>query len=162
MGRRIRRLAVCLGAGSMIGLLVASLGACTEASRPARPPSPESVAADKPAAVVATDEATALRGALTDRLGLDSVLLVDRERSVDAWTFVCGRPSTPSGDPIDYTRTSLAHRAAEGMVDDRACALLQRIPDGVVVRELAVGDTDMGFVEWPARYGISEDILAPG
>jgi hypothetical protein len=141
-----------------LGALPLIVAGCSELSRTIdrSPTSRAAVGAERTA-----DQALVLRQALSERLGVDSVLQVDREKHLGSWTFVCGAPRTASDDPIDYTQTTLRMRAVEGMVDDRACALLQRTGSGLVVRELSVGDTDMGFIEWPPRYGISDDILAP-
>lgn len=105
------------------------------------------------------DQSPVLNRALTERLKIPSRFDVDREGRQGDWTLVCGRPRTSTGQEIDYRQTNLRERAREGTVDDRACALLQQTGSGVVVHELSAGDTDMGFIDWPARHGLSDDIL---
>lgn len=101
----------------------------------------------------------ALDTELSKRLGVPAKLQSEHEKQIGPWTFVCGRPVQANGAPIDYATTKLRDQAAEGMVDDNACALIERMGAGASVRELSVGDTDAPFVDWPARYGAPAAIL---
>lgn len=101
----------------------------------------------------------ALETELSKRLGVPAKLQGEHEKQIGPWTFVCGRPVQANGAPIDYATTKLRDQAAEGMVDDNACALIERMGAGASVRELSVGDTDAPFVDWPARYGAPAAIL---
>jgi hypothetical protein len=108
----------------------------------------------------AADLASALHAALGERLGVETELVVRGECRIDAWTFLCGRPVTPTGSRIDFATTKLRTSADEGIVDYNACALLEQTAAGYVVWELAVGDTDAPFVDWPARHGIPASIIS--
>lgn len=101
----------------------------------------------------------ALETELSKRLGVPAKLEGEHEKQIGLWTFVCGRPVQANGAPMDYAMTNLRDQAAEGMVDDNACALIERLGSGVSVRELSVGDTDAPFVDWPARHGAPAAIL---
>ena len=119
----------------------------------------EATTAFEPAPAAAAEPATAVGSALSDRLGEAARLDVRRQKAIGAWTFQCGRPVTPTGEPVDYAVTALRDRAEAGLIDDNACALVQRTDAGYVVRELSVGDTDAPFVDWPARHGIPAAII---
>ena len=123
-------------------------GDATAATVPAAPP---------PASMQSVD--TALDVALSERLGVAAKLQGAHERQIGPWTFVCGRPVQASGAPMDYATTTLRDQAAEGMVDDQACALIERTGAGASVRELSVGDTDAPFVDWPDRHDLPTTIL---
>lgn len=114
-------------------------------------------AAQPPASMQSVD--AALDAALSERLGVAAKFQGAHERQIGAWTFVCGRPVQASGAPMDYATTTLRDQAADGMVDDQACALIERTGAGASVRELSVGDTDAPFVDWPDRHGVPATIL---
>lgn len=59
---------------------------------------------------------------------------------------------------MDYGRTALAERAAEGLVDDYFCALIEEEED-LKIREFVVGDTDMPLFEWCDKHGISTALV---
>ncbi len=123
--------------------------------------SPRIIAPKVVTAPPASESADAALGIeLSKRLGVAARLPVRREKTLGAWTFTCGRPVTAAGAPIDYASTTLHAQAAEGPVEDQACALLEKTNAGYLVRELSVGDTDAPFVDWPPRYGIPEEIIA--
>ena len=150
-GRGMTRAAVVLA-------IIATLGP-TVACDPVEP-TPITSSAAASTAPASADLDAALRSALSERLGVNTRLVVRREKMLGAWTFACGKPVTSAGDPVDYTSTTLRDQAAAGLVDDHACTLVERTDAGYVVRELSVGDTDAPFIDWPARHGIPDSIIA--
>lgn len=139
-----------------IGLAaVAGLAACQPGLAPSAPRPPPVTAGSSFA-----DRASAIGASLSERLAAPARLDVQHERSSGAWTFACGRLVTPAGGPVDYAATTLARQAQEGILEDRACALVERTEAGYEVRELSVGDTDAPFVDWPRRHGIADEIIS--
>lgn len=134
-------------------LLLVLMAACSPNGPPA------DTVAPTPLEESASAPDQAVDAALTRRLGLDTRLDVRRRNALGNWVFECGKPVTAAGAPMDYRATSLREQAAEGLVDDNACALLEQVDQKYIVRELSVGDTDAPFVDWPQRYGLPDAIL---
>jgi hypothetical protein len=103
--------------------------------------------------------AEAVSAALERALGTRATLQVDRERTDGSWSLLCGQPRTPEGGSIDYARTTLREEAAEGILEDRACVLVETTDAGPVVRELSVGGTDMEFLDWQEQYGLPRNLF---
>lgn len=79
----------------------------------------------------------------------------------DEWAFIIGQPRQPDGSPIDWTRTSLAQRAADGVLDGdgQTFALLKNVNGAWEVLEYVVGPTDVAHIEWAGKYGVPADVL---
>ena len=146
-----------MGTASSLAALAISVLALIAACSPNRPPA--DTIAPTPSEESASAPEQAVDAALTRRLGLDARLDVRRRNTLGDWVFECGKPVTAAGAPMDYRATSLREQAAEGLVDDNACALLERVDQKYIVRELSVGDTDAPFVDWPQRHGLPDAIL---
>lgn len=134
-------------------LLLVLLAACSPSGPPA-----DTIAPTPPEESASTPE-QAVDAALTQRLGPDARLEVRRRNTLGNWVFECGKPVTAAGTPMDYRATTLREQAAEGLVDDNACVLVERVDQKYIVRELSVGDTDAPFVDWPQRHGLPDAIL---
>lgn len=100
-----------------------------------------------------------LEPAVSARLGVGSIIEIEKMNEEEDWIFVCGRPLNPDGSPVDYSRTLLKEQQAQGMLDDYFCSLLLCTEDGLALKELAVGDTDAPFLDWLDAYRVPESIL---
>ncbi len=100
-----------------------------------------------------------LKNAVSAYLGIEANIVVENRNRQDGWIFVCGKPVQMDGSAMNYSRTSIAKRAADGLVDDYFCALVLHTDDNAVVRELVVGDTDAAVLDWADRHGFPESLL---
>jgi hypothetical protein len=114
-------------------------------------------------AVASTPEA-AVQRAVSQSLEVAVSLAIDTLNLHGDWAFLAGRPLTPEGSPIDYSKTPYAKDVAEGFFDDNFVALVRRTHAGVggwEVVELSVGATDAPFVDWPDRHGLPRVLITP-
>lgn len=79
----------------------------------------------------------------------------------DEWAFIIGQPRKPDGSAIDWSTTSLAQRAADGVLDSdgQTYALLKNVNGAWEVLEYYVGPTDVAHIEWAGKHGVPPDIL---
>ncbi len=79
----------------------------------------------------------------------------------DEWAFIVGQPRKPDGSAIDWSTTTLAQRAADGVLDGdgQTFALLKNVNGAWEVLEYVVGPTDVAHIEWASKHGVPPDIL---
>jgi len=79
----------------------------------------------------------------------------------DEWAFIIGQPRKPDGTAIDWTTTSYAQRAADGVLDGdgQTFALLKNVNGAWQVLEYVVGPTDVAHIEWAGKHGVPPDVL---
>jgi hypothetical protein len=79
----------------------------------------------------------------------------------DEWAFIVGQPRQPDGSAIDWSTTSLAQRAADGVLDGdgQTFALLKNVNGAWEVLEYVVGPTDVAHIEWAGKHGVPPDVL---
>lgn len=79
----------------------------------------------------------------------------------DEWAFIIGQPRKPDGTAIDWSTTTLAQRAADGVLDGdgQTFALLKNVNGAWEVLEYVVGPTDVAHIEWAGKHGVPPDVL---
>ncbi len=79
----------------------------------------------------------------------------------DEWAFIVGQPRQTNGAPIDWSTTSYAQRAADGVLDGdgQTYALLKNVNGAWEVLEYVVGPTDVAHIEWAGKHGVPPDVL---
>lgn len=103
---------------------------------------------------LANEVAVALRNVLEADLGRPVSLRIDTQRQDGDWAWIAALPQTPDGAAVDWSTTRYAEQAREGMLDGGVTyALLQRQNGEWVVRDYAVGPTDVAYMTWPQDYG---------
>lgn len=140
------------------------LVACSPPGKPATPsPSPSATAASPAAAVSPADAATEtqLRAVIVQTLGRDFnqpvSLQVDTLQTSGDWAWAVVTPKTPSGAPVDFSKTRYAGVDLDG--GGQTYLLLQKNASGWTVRDFAVGPTDVAYMDWPQRYGAPAALL---
>lgn len=80
---------------------------------------------------------------------------IDTLRAEGDWAWVVALPQAPDGGAFDFRGTRYAERQAAGMLDGGGTTymLLQRQEGVWVVRDFAVGPTDLAYADWPTQYG---------
>ena len=149
--------------------IIAAAAACllTAACTPSPSVSgPEAPAASGAAAELsATDPArqaiaAALDARLRTELGQPGVVAIEILRAEGDWAFASGPATAPDGTAIDFSKTLLAQRAADGVLDgSNVIALLKKTGEVWAVTEFFVGPTDVPQVAWPDQYGVSPALV---
>lgn len=77
------------------------------------------------------------------------------------WAWVIGMPQNPGATPLDWSTTKYADRAEAGALDGNGTtyALVQRDGGRWIVRDFAIGPTDIAWADWPERYGAPASLL---
>ena len=140
---------------------VPSAPATVASSTPA-PPAPskpgEELAANNP---VRAEVQPVLDAQLTRELEVVAKVKVEILRGEGPWVFVSGLAMNPAGADIDFSTTSLAEPAADGMIDgNTVTALLRKAANGTwEVVEFHIGPTDVPQIGWPQDYHVSPALV---
>jgi hypothetical protein len=104
---------------------------------------------------------TALTPVISREVGQEVSLQTTNVNVRDEWAFVQAQPKRPDGSAIDWSTTSMAQRAADGVLDGDGTtyALLKNENGAWTVLEHAIGPTDVAWIEWAAEHGVPPDIL---
>ena len=127
-------------------------------------PPPAPLPEAKLAAASAADQ-TAILAALAPSIQREldqSVGFKDADVKTEGdWAWVQALPTSPSGDPIDFSHTAYAERADGHALDGGGAlvALLQREAGAWVVRDFDIGSTDVAYMDWPRKYGAPADLM---
>jgi hypothetical protein len=146
----------------MRALLIAVVALAAACSPPA---ATTTDTAEPPAAPApdATTQAllTALTPVISREVGQEVSLQTTNVNVRDEWAFVQAQPKKPDGSAIDWSTTSLAQRAADGVLDGDGTtyALLKNENGTWTVLEYAIGPTDVAYIEWAGEHGVPPDIL---
>lgn len=147
----------------LIAALVAFSAACTPPAATTTETPPEAPAAPLPGV---DDEQTqallnVLDPVLAQGIGQPVSLQPTTVNVRDEWAFIIGQPRKPDGTAIDWSTTTLAQRAADGVLDGdgQTFALLKNVNGAWEVLEYVVGPTDVAHIEWAGKHGVPPDIL---
>lgn len=137
--------------------LALTLSAC---SQPAEPPAPAAPEAPSPGAARAEliDAATPV---ISAAIGQPVSLAPSTVNMQNDWAWLVAQPQTPSGGEIDWSTTTLADAAAEGMLDGGGTTyvLLKRENGAWRVLDQVIGPTDVAWLDWPARHGAPPELM---
>lgn len=146
----------------LIAALVGLAAACTPPAATTTE-TPEAPAAPPPGAIDPQTQSllNVLDPVLSAGIGQPVSLQPTTVNVRDEWAFIIGQPRKPDGTAIDWSTTSLAQRAADGVLDGdgQTFALLKNVNGGWEVLEYVVGPTDVAHIEWAGKYGVPPDIL---
>jgi hypothetical protein len=96
----------------------------------------------------------ALRPAVERDLGQPVQFVVTTLRRQSDWAFAVVTPQAKDGSKIDYLKTRHAQRIRDGMFDGGYVQALLRQEGGRwVVKDFAVGPTDVYYAGWPDQFG---------
>ncbi len=139
---------------------IAALAAACSPPAATTTETPETPAAPSPDA---TTQAlvTALTPVVSQEIGQPVSLQTTNVNVRDEWAFVVAQPRKPDGSAIDWSTTSFAQRAADGVLDGDGTtyALLKQENGAWTVLEHAIGPTDVAWIEWASEHGVPADIL---
>ncbi len=76
------------------------------------------------------------------------------------WAFLNAQMQDASGAPFTYHGTPLQAAAEAGGVSRVYAALLHKQDGNWLLREQAVGPTDVAWESWPADYGAPADLFS--
>ncbi|HJQ55951.1 MAG TPA: hypothetical protein VJ890_03540 [Vineibacter sp.] len=103
----------------------------------------------------------ALRPAIESDLGQPVQFVVMTLRVQVPWAFAIVTPQTKAGREIDFSKTRHAERVRMGVFDHpgNIHALLLKTDSRWLLRDFAVGPTDVHYAGWPERFGVPHRLL---
>ena len=108
-----------------------------------------SVQTPKPGTALRKAVLDGLRPSVEKDLKQKVIFKVDAMRVYKGWAFVHVHPIKPNGKPIDFRKTKYAEALEAGMFDgDSTYALLKQSGSKWVVKEFAIGPTDVVWSNW--------------
>ena len=144
---------------ALAAFAIALLAGCAPSAPPPAPPADVKLAAATPAEQVAILAALmpSIQRELDQSVGFKDV---DVKTEGD-WAWVKALPTSPVGDPIDFSHTAYAERAESHDLDGGGAlvALLQREAGAWVVRDFDIGSTDVAYTDWPRKYGAPAELM---
>ena len=103
----------------------------------------------------------AVRGPLQEKLGKPVQFVVQQLRVGDDWAFLSAHMRDADGAALDYTGTSYAEAASQGVMSKTYAALLQRVGGRWQLRAEAIGPTDLAWQAWPQQHGAPVELFQP-
>lgn len=103
----------------------------------------------------AIDARAATKMAAQEILGQAVSLSVEYEQRADTWVLMCGKVLAPDGTTFEAQSESTVLQ-----LQDSAdyCALIDS-SEGMTVRELDIGSTDMPAMDWMEQYALPPELL---
>lgn len=127
---------------------------------PAALPQPVEIGRADPRRKILLD---ALRPAIERDLGQPVQFVVRSLKVQGAFAFAVVRPRDAAGRAIDFRQTRYAEALEAGAFDgDTTYALLHDRGTHWIVRDFAVGPTDVAYADWPERYNAPAALLGLG
>ena len=90
------------------------------------------------------------------------VFNADRFTVLKNWAFVSGGPQTPKGGRPDYSNTKYRTAVDSGGFDNNFFGLLKRTAGKWKAVAVAIGCTDVCFMDWPQKYRAPKSIFPFG
>jgi hypothetical protein len=151
-----RRLCLSRASLAAVVLVVAALSPARGQRNGSAAP-PRDIRAGDPLRAILLD---ALRPTIEQDLGQPVQFVVTTLRVQGEWAFAVVTPQTRSGGKIDYMKTRHAERLREGAFDGGYVEALLRNEGGQwIVKDFAVGPTDVYHAGWPDRFGAPYQLL---
>lgn len=143
----------------VLAVLALALASCT----PPTAPTTEGDASTPGSTADASNDPLAIAAAptISEQIGVP-VSLVPRVSRVEGdWGWLIAQPWTPEGAAIDWSQTSYALQASEGVLDGAGTTyvLLKRENGAWRVIDSVVGPTDVAWGEWHQRHGAPQSIF---
>jgi hypothetical protein len=104
----------------------------------------------------------ALRPRVERDIGPPVQFMIERINVEGSWAFVSATPQRLNGAPVDWSRTRFARDFAADAMSDSLLALLRNEGGAWRVKEYALGPTDVAWIEWIAKYRLSERFFMEG
>ena len=128
----------------MRALFIAAVAGLAAACTPPAGTTSETTEAPAAAAADATTNAllTVLTPVIAQGIGQPVILQPTTVNVRDEWAFIVAQPRKPDGSAIDWSTTTLAQRAADGVLDGdgQTFALLKNVNGAWEVLEYVVGN----------------------
>ncbi len=98
------------------------------------------------------DVLSALRPAVERQTGGKVIFAVHALNVMGNWAYVDGEPRRPDGKKVDWRETKYRRDYEADMFSGLVLALLRKDGGGWKVVELAMGPTDVAWIEWAKTY----------
>jgi len=101
----------------------------------------------------------ALRPSVEKETGGHVIFSVYALNVMGEWAYVSSEPRRPGGGKIDWRKTKYRRAYEADMFSGQVLALLRRQGGDWKVVELAVGPTDVAWIEWVKNYRLPEALF---
>ena len=75
------------------------------------------------------------------------------------WAYADVEPLRPNGNKVDWRKTKFRRDVEADMFSGLVLALLRKQGAGWKVAELAIGPTDVAWIEWAKKYKLPEALF---
>jgi len=97
-----------------------------------------------------------LRPAVEKETGGRVIFVVHALNVMGEWAYVSGEPRRPGGGKIDWRQTKFRRAYEADMFSGLVLALLRRQGGSWKVVELAIGPTDVAWIDWQKQHKLPE------
>jgi hypothetical protein len=100
-----------------------------------------------------------LRPAVEKEIGAPVIFVTHAVNVMDEWAFIDAEPKRSNGQSVDWRATKFRADIEADMFSGLVLALLQRQGSTWMVVELAIGPTDVAWVEWAQARNLPEALF---
>jgi hypothetical protein len=101
----------------------------------------------------------ALRPTVEKETGGRVLFAVHALNVMGVWAYVSCEPLRPNGEKVDWRKTKFRRDFEADMFSGLVLALLRKQGEGWKAVELAMGPTDVAWIEWQKKYKLPSDLF---
>jgi len=123
------------------------------------PAAAQAVVSPPKGAPLRTEVLNALRPAIEKETGGSVIFVVHALNVMGEWGYVDAEPRRPNGDKVDWRKTKFREAYEADMFSGLILALLHKQSAGWQVIEIAIGPTDVAWIEWQQQHKLPEALF---
>jgi hypothetical protein len=101
----------------------------------------------------------ALRPTIDKETGGPVIFVVHALNVMGKWAYADVEPLRPNGQSVDWRKTKFRRDFEADMFSGLVLVLLRKQGEGWKVVELAMGPTDVAWIEWAKKYKLPNDLF---
>jgi hypothetical protein len=101
----------------------------------------------------------ALRPTVEKETGGKVIFAVHALNVMGDWAYVSADPLRPNGDKIDWRKTKFRRAYEADAFSGVVLALLRKQGDGWKAAEIAIGPTDVAWIDWQQQHKLPEALF---
>jgi hypothetical protein len=125
----------------------------------AAPAAAEPIVAPPKGAPLRAEVLNALRPSVEKETGGTVIFVVHALNVMGEWAYADVEPLRSNGAKIDWRKTKFRRDFEADMFSGLVLALLRKQAEGWKVVELAMGPTDVAWIEWAKQYKLPNDLF---
>jgi hypothetical protein len=110
-------------------------------------------------ALLRAEVLNALRPAVEKETGGKLVFVVHALNVMGEWAYADVEPQQPNGDKVDWRKTRFRRDVEPDMFSGLVLALLRKQGGSWRVIEIAIGPTDVAWIEWQKQHKLPEALF---